>query len=242
VPELTVASFNIHWGRSSVVHGLIPFDVPAACATLDADVLVVQESWAPDGGESSHDAIAASLGMAVVSESLARSTLDPRPRVIGPPGDRAVGEGEWCIAVLSRLPITATRMVPLPRLRLDKVNRTLVHVEVDVDGSPLTVVGTHFTHLEFGGPLHTGALRRGLPPADRPAVFLGDMNMWGWCLSAMVPPGWQRIGKGKTWPAHRPHSRIDHIALAGGVQEMWSEVAPELGSDHRAVRARLRVP
>jgi endonuclease/exonuclease/phosphatase family metal-dependent hydrolase len=68
------------------------------------------------------------------------------------------------------------------------------------------------------------------------------MNMWGWCLSAMLPRGWSRIGRGKTWPAHRPNSRIDHIAVAGGVQEVWSQVAPDLGSDHRAVRARLRVP
>ncbi len=44
-PSLTVASFNLHagidgWGR--------PFDVVAACRDLDADVLVLQETWTPD--------------------------------------------------------------------------------------------------------------------------------------------------------------------------------------------------
>lgn len=242
MPELTVASFNVHWGRSSVTQGLKPFDVPAACATLEADVLVVQESWAPDDGSSDHDAIAAALGMGVVAVSLARSSLDPHPHVLGPPGDRSRGEGEWCLAVLTRLPITGHRSVPMPRLRLDKVDRVLLHVDVDVEGSPLTVVGTHFTHLEYGAPLHTRALRRGLPAADRPAVLIGDMNMWGWCLSAMLPAGWTRIGTGKTWPGHRPHSRIDHVALAGSVREVRSEVAPDLGSDHRAIRTRVLVP
>jgi len=240
--ELTVASFNLHWGRGSVRGGLPPFDVTAACATLEADVLVLQEVWAPDGEVSHYDAVATALGMEAIVESMGRSTFDPLPRVIGPPGAEDLGEGEWCVAVLSRLPITAHHTVHLPQLRLDKVNRALLHVDVDVDGSPLTVVGTHFSHLEFGAPLHTRALRRGLPPTDRPAVFLGDMNMWGWCMSAMAPDGWTRIGEGKTWPAHRPHSRIDHILLAGGVTEVWSEVAPELGSDHRAVRARIAVP
>jgi endonuclease/exonuclease/phosphatase family metal-dependent hydrolase len=242
VPELTLATFNVHWGRDSVRRGLTPFDVPGACAPLEADVLVLQESWAPDDEPSQHEATADALGMEVVAQSLGRSSLDPLPRVIGPPGARELGEGEWCVAVLSRLPITAHRIVHLPQLRLDKVNRVLVQVELDVEGSPLTVVGTHFSHLEFGAPLHTRPLRRGLPPVDRPAVFLGDMNMWGWCISAMVPAGWTRIGAGKTWPAHRPHSRIDHVLVAGGATEVWNDVAPEAGSDHRAVRARIRIP
>jgi endonuclease/exonuclease/phosphatase family metal-dependent hydrolase len=45
VPAFSVATFNLHagvdgWGR--------PFDVVAACAAIDADVLVLEESWTPD--------------------------------------------------------------------------------------------------------------------------------------------------------------------------------------------------
>ena len=79
--------------------------------------------------------------------------------------------------------------------------RVLLHAEIDVDGTNLTVVATHFSHLEFGSPLQTRALRRGLPPADRPAALVGDMNMWGWTIDAMTPPGWRRVVRGKTWPA-----------------------------------------
>jgi len=146
------------------------------------------------------------------------------------------------VAILTRLPITAQRTVRLPPLRFDSVERVLVQVDIALEGSPLSIVGTHFSHLEFGSPWHAGPLRRGLPPPDRPAVLLGDMNMWGWCLSAMAPAGWRRIGKGSTWPVRRPHSRIDHVMVAGGVREVWSDVSPDLGSDHRAVRARIAIP
>jgi len=239
MPELTVATFNVHWGRG---RAFVPFDVPTACASLEADVIVLQESWAPDNAPSQHAATAAALGMDLVAESLGRSVLRPAPKVVGAPGDRSVGIGEWCVAILSRPAMTARPTVHLPPLRLDKVDRALLSVDLDVGGSPLIVIGTHFSHLEFGSPFHTGPLRRGLPPTDRPAVFLGDMNMWGWCLSAMAPRGWTRVGRGKTWPGHHPHSRIDHVLLAGGVTEVWSDVSPDLGSDHRAVRARITIP
>ena len=236
-----MATFNVHWGRGRG-QAYVPFDVAAACATLEADVIVLQESWAPDDAPSQHGATAAALGMDLVAESLGRSVLDPAPKVVGPASDRSTGRGEWCVAVLARAAITARPTARLPPLRLDRVDRVLLAVDLDVDGSPLTVIGTHFSHLEFGSAFHTGPLRRGLPPTDRPAVFLGDMNMWGWCISAMVPRGWTRVGQGKTWPAHRPHSRIDHVLLAGGATEVWSDVSPNLGSDHRAVRARIRIP
>ena len=43
MPDLTIASYNIHWGRGPKRRGHPPFDVVAACRRLDADVLVLQE-------------------------------------------------------------------------------------------------------------------------------------------------------------------------------------------------------
>ena len=87
-PSLTVASFNLHagidgWGR--------PFDVVAACRDLDADVLVLQETWTPDerpahpgaptASPASATAIGAELGYAVVEHPLAHGRLaGPHPR------------------------------------------------------------------------------------------------------------------------------------------------------------------
>lgn len=58
-PDLTVASFNVHsgvdgWGRR--------FDVTEVCARLDADVIVLQESWTPEGGRGMAEEISDQLG------------------------------------------------------------------------------------------------------------------------------------------------------------------------------------
>ncbi len=63
---VTVATFNMHlgvdgWGR--------PFDVVAACDGLGADLLVLQESWTPDGGgPSTARRVADDLGYTLVEE------------------------------------------------------------------------------------------------------------------------------------------------------------------------------
>jgi endonuclease/exonuclease/phosphatase family metal-dependent hydrolase len=92
---ITVASFNIHagvdgWGR--------PFDAVGACAGLDADVLVVQEDWAPlDTGAGVCETIAAQHGYTLFSATFARGWRYPVPADAGPsfgPGpmsDRTVG-------------------------------------------------------------------------------------------------------------------------------------------------------
>lgn len=241
--ELSVASMNIHWGRGRKSEGYPTFDVTQACDDFDADVIALQESWAPDDGVSQHDAAAKELGYEVVSVPLSRAEAWPEPKITDrhDPAGRT-GSGDWCLAVLSRLPIRATTTTRIWQLPLDPSSRAVLQVDLDVDGSPLTVCTTHFSHLEFGAVLHTRALRAALPPVDPPAILIGDMNMWGWCISAMTPRGWTRVGRGPTWPAHRPHSRIDHLLVTPGVEVLETETLPDLGSDHRPIRARLRIP
>ena len=68
---LTVANFNMHagidgWGR--------PFDPIAVCARLEAEVLVLEESWTNDAegpGSGQAEQIAAALGYQVVTCTLA---------------------------------------------------------------------------------------------------------------------------------------------------------------------------
>ena len=59
MPQFTVATFNIHagvdgWGT--------PFDVVGCCRRLDADVLLLQETWTPDGGQGIVALVATLLG------------------------------------------------------------------------------------------------------------------------------------------------------------------------------------
>ena len=243
MPELTLASFNVHWGRGDRRDGWPPFDVVAACRPFEADVIVLEETWAPDDGPAQHDEVAADLGMGVVAVPLVRADLEPKPSMRSrADSERRKGTGDWCLAILSRLPIRSSRTIALPQLAIDPSSRALLQADIDVGGTNLTVIGTHFSHLEFGSLFHRPSLGRGLPPTDRPAVFVGDMNMWGWTIDAMTPAGWHRAVRGKTWPAHRPRHQIDHLLVTPSVEVVHSEVLPAAGSDHRPIRARLRVP
>ncbi len=72
MPELVVASFNVHagvdgWGR--------PHDVVGACRRIDADVLILQESWDPDSGTSVARSVADALGYTVEELVVARGWL-----------------------------------------------------------------------------------------------------------------------------------------------------------------------
>jgi endonuclease/exonuclease/phosphatase family metal-dependent hydrolase len=242
VPELTIASFNVHWGLGTRRDGFPAFDVTAACRSFEADVIVLQESWSPDGEVAQHDQVAEALDMRCVAVPMARSVIGPKPDLVGRAGaEGSPGDGDWCLALLSQKPIRSTRTIELPQLFLDPSSRVLLQAEIDVDGTNLTVVATHFPHLEFGSPLQTRALRRGLPPEDRPAVLVGDMNMWGWTISAMTPRGWRSAVRGKTWRSTHPRHQIDHLLVTRSVEVVRGEVLPDLGSDHLPIRARLRV-
>jgi len=246
MPELTIASYNIHWGRGPTRRGAAPFDLVGACRELDADVLILQESWVPDDGPSDHERVADALGMTVACDvSLARAVVEPEPRLIvreraaKTPGAGA-GEGGWHLVALVRLDVHDAHVDRLPHLWFDHSDRAVLAFDVEVDGARLAVRGTHLPHLEYGAHLSTRGLRRSLPPADAPAAFIGDMNMWGWTIDRMVPAGWRRAVHGKTWPSHRPHSQIDHLLVTRPVEVLSGQVGPDLGSDHLPIRARLR--
>jgi endonuclease/exonuclease/phosphatase family metal-dependent hydrolase len=259
---MSLASFNVHSGVDTRGHA---YDVVGACASLDADVLVLQESWRADEEEESTAArVADRLGYRLIEQPMARTKLHgpvdelaPRVgsrlgRVYGPllfegedrPGARRANQGRpyrtgrWGAAVMSRVPVTNTSLLPLGKLRGDYAQRVAIRCDVEVDGRPLAVIGTHMSHLTQGSPLQYLRLRRLLPPRTQPAVLAGDMNLWGPPVSAAFP-GWRRAVRGRTWPADQPHSQLDHVLVTSSVTAIEGVVAPELGSDHRAVRVIL---
>jgi endonuclease/exonuclease/phosphatase family metal-dependent hydrolase len=149
--------------------------------------------------------------------------------------------GTWAVAVLVRpeLPIEATRLVAMSHLRADRVRRVAIVVDLTVGGRPISVVGTHMSHLHFGSHRNWAELRRELRTEARPdAVLAGDMNTWG-PLVHLFMPGWRRAVVGPTWPTRRPHSQIDHIIVRGAFVPRSGLVLPDVGSDHRPVKADL---
>jgi endonuclease/exonuclease/phosphatase family metal-dependent hydrolase len=154
--------------------------------------------------------------------------------------------GSWGIAVLTRhgLTVDDSRILHLPRLTRDRVRRAAIVVDLTVEGHPISIVGTHMSHLQFGSHRHYAALKRRLrlPGEARPdAVLLGDMNLWGPPVRIFLPE-WHRAVKGATWPSGSPHSQIDHILVRGAFEIVSGEVCADAGSDHRPVRAELALP
>ena len=104
---------------------------------------------------------------------------------------------------------------------------------------PISVVGTHMSHLHMGSHRNWAELRRQLRTEARPdAVLAGDMNTWG-PLVHLFMPGWSRAVIGRTWPTWNPHSQIDHILVRGSLRIDSGAVLAAAGSDHRPVRAEL---
>ncbi len=154
----------------------------------------------------------------------------------GEPARRAPS-GSWGIAVLSRVPVRAKREITLRHLPRDVPRRVGLAVDVELGpGQLLTVIGTHLGHLTHGSALQLADLRRGLPAPTEPALLGGDMNCWGPPLLAALP-GWRRAVRGRTWPAWRPHSQLDHLLVTRPVRVLAGHVAPPIGSDHRPVVA-----
>jgi endonuclease/exonuclease/phosphatase family metal-dependent hydrolase len=238
--ELTLGSLNLHMGRGSGGHAAPFFDVVTACKEIDTDLLVVQEGWVPDDDEGDVVAVAAALGYEIAgSFAVARATCHDQVRLVARAGP--AGDGDWVTAVLSRLPVRSAEVVPVgPQLRRDPGRRAVVRAVVEAQGEPFTVVGTHMPLLKDPVWRLAPAIRASLPRPDQPGAFAGDMNMWGWCADRLAGPGWRRVVRGRTYPAHRPHSQTDHILVNPAVEVVSSEVVPQVMSDHRPVRARLR--
>jgi endonuclease/exonuclease/phosphatase family metal-dependent hydrolase len=254
MPELTVATFNVHGGM--LTRGISAprlfslksrdeitsngaYDVVGAVSDLEADVVVIQESWAPDGEQAAIHKVAADRGATVYEAIFGRGAVDPYPHMAG---RFARDDGTFGLAVLSTLPSRLVDTLTVGRVLADPaVGRAALHLELDVEGTAVDLVALHLTsRLPYGPPIQLRRVRRLLPPPGRPAILCGDFNFWGPPVQAMLP-GWRRTVRGRTWPAHRPHSQIDHVLVRGDVEVVAADILPDVGSDHRPVRVRLRV-
>lgn len=230
---LTVASLNLHSGRDAAGR---PFDVTGACARLAADVIALQEVPGPESGSTAAAVAARHLNYQLHELQLS-DLVDPASGAWV--SAAAPQRGFWGLALLVRPPwrLVTVRTAPLGTAPRDPQRQAQL-AEIAYGGQRLQLVHAHVTHRL---PANWGQLRRlvRLVPPTAPTLLLGDFNTPA-LLARRVLPGRSAV-RGATWPARRALLQLDHIALNGGLAAVGSGERLRVGSDHRAVRAVVRL-
>jgi endonuclease/exonuclease/phosphatase family metal-dependent hydrolase len=158
----------------------------------------------------------------------------------GAPGPRrSVGQrGTIGLALLTRVPTGPVEVLDLGKMPGDGVTRSALRTVLGEGRAPLTVTGTHMSHLRNGSPIQIRRLARLLPEKNRPGLLMGDMNLWGPPLSLLLP-GWHRAVRGRTWPSWRRLFQIDHVMVTEAVTVLEGAVVRVGRSDHLPLRVVL---
>ena len=233
----------------------------AACASLQADVLGLQEV---DRGQARSDGVDQ-------TEAVARGThaqawhFEPalfgepggvwRPAVAFGPPRRAepTDEAAYGVGLVSRVPVLDWHAVHLPPARgrspvyvpgrhrfilLPDEPRAAVAALVDGPSGPLWVANCHLSFVPGWNAVQLRRLTRELAGLGHPCVLLGDLNLPG-TVPARVS-GWRTLARAKTFPADEPKLQIDHALGRGPLPPVADVDAPRLPlSDHRALVLEL---
>jgi endonuclease/exonuclease/phosphatase family metal-dependent hydrolase len=150
-----------------------------------------------------------------------------------------VETGTWGLGLLTRLAIEDVRVVSLGRLPREKVQRALVVARLREGERSFHVLAIHGAHLSHGSYRQYRRVKEFVATLDRalPVLLGGDFNSWRPLLRLFLP-GWQSLAKGRTWPAPRPHSQIDHL-LGRGPWISHQSFTRDGGSDHLALVADI---
>jgi endonuclease/exonuclease/phosphatase family metal-dependent hydrolase len=204
-----LATFNIRHGAPSRGWRGDPERVAAACATLAADVLALQEvdRGVPRSGRADLPRLAAEAsGMEVVFAQT-----------------MALRGGQYGNALLVRGEIDDVDIVRLPGgyrfwVRREPRNAIVATARLAGDeGRAISVAATHLSTQRWASRGQLTQVARTLTSRPAPHVLMGDLNRTNGELSGH--PAVRLIGfvdgAEPTFPAVRPVLRIDHIAVNG---------------------------
>jgi endonuclease/exonuclease/phosphatase family metal-dependent hydrolase len=252
---MRVATFNILHGRDPSDDVVDVSTFRSAIASLDADVLALQEvdRNQPRSHGADLTAVAAEAMDAVEHRFVAAMTGSPGATWMAATGAEQPDAATYGIALLSRYPVRAWQLVKLPVLRAPAPMRfkgrllpELVHDEprvavaavVESPAGPATVVCTHLSFVPWWNGHQLRSLVRSLGAAQRPLVLMGDLNMElrrAVAATRMTPAA----ASLPTFPADQPREQLDHILVDGSLGATGSEAVRLPLSDHRALVADL---
>jgi len=223
-----VATFNIRHGAAHD-EAVRPFALARACATLDPDILGLQEveggrrrSWYVDEGRL------------VATWMRARYASGP-----------AMRRGRWRTygnGLVARGRISDVEIIELPR-GPGREPRTAMLAKVAVARTTMWVAVTHLQHrparlrhFPSDAPDQLRTVIAALAARPRPRVLLGDLNLQPDVAAPILEAAGLRVVEhGPTYPADAPRIRLDYVAVDGlSVRAAWV-ASPAPVSDHRAV-------
>ncbi len=257
---MRLASFNLLHGRSLTDGQVVPERLAEAVATLDADVLAIQEVDRHQPRSASRDLtadVAAASGAPDGSWRFAAA-------IMGTPGGtwqaaqdpfRPGNGASYGVGLVSRLPVLAWHLLRLPAapvrspvlipgagrrvlLLADEPRVGLAAVLQLPSGDLLTVAATHLSFVPGWNLVQLRRLTRWLQRLPQPVVLLGDLNLPG-RVPALLP-GWRSLASHATFPAPQPRWQLDHALAHGSLPPVTHSAARELPvSDHRALVVEL---
>lgn len=259
---MRVATFNLLHGRS-LSDGLVDLGrLREACASIDADVLGLQEVDRDQTRSDGHDLTKE------IADATGAEYWRFEPALVGTPGfdwraavdgDYLVGTGEagYGVGLVSRWPVSRWEVIRLPAAKLKSPimipgTKKVIWLQDEprvalcaVVESPIGTMTVATTHLSFVPIVNARQLRtvvremrRLLPP---PYVLAGDLNMIGGFPKLVS--GWRSLANAKTYPTHNPSVQFDWILADGDLPPVTGTHALALPmSDHRALAVDLEQP
>jgi endonuclease/exonuclease/phosphatase family metal-dependent hydrolase len=248
---MRLATFNILHGRS-IEDGVVDLDrLASAIASLDADVLALQEvdRDQPRSHLADLTAVAAEAMGACAHRFVAALSGTPGATWMASTEDDLPGTASYGVALLSRYPVKSWQTLRLPRIGFrfplylreprkliiaHEEPRAAVIAHLQTPAGPLIAVNTHLSYAPGWGHVQLRRIRRDLATVDGPVVVMGDLNM-----DAPKPgtiTGYRSLVSAPTFPLDEPNRQLDHILLRGEIGAVVDARAVRLPlSDHRAL-------
>lgn len=224
MPVLRIATWNCQHGHPD------PAKLAAAAATLDVDVLALQEvdrgSSRVDGRDLAIEAQEAYGGELVWARAVTMR-----------------GGGDYGHALLVRGDVRDPVVHPLLRFRGGE-QRVLLLAGVRVDGRWWSVAATHLTTRSSTAVEQLVQVLDLLGDRPGPRVLVGDLNLQpGQLLPWLSAEGYRLAAGPPTYPVDRPRLSIDHVAVTGrGCTVTVTETRALPVGDHRALLTEVWAP
>lgn len=167
-----------------------------------------------------------------------------------------LGNGQYGNAIISKYPILSTRTILVathtidpndPSTQMDvassRERRSLLFAEIDVEGTVITVISTHFGLLQDERALAIQRLESELAVIETPVIFMGDLNCYYDSneikhLNTLLKP----TATGSTPPSFvSSGKRIDYIFTSVDIKTKDLQAPFVRYSDHYPVLVKVKL-